>query len=55
MKPDLPIKMAARSKAWTVFAHSKDGAVGSNPSGGMFLFAFILSVALRVGRGLATG
>jgi hypothetical protein len=30
-----PITVAARSKAWTVFARSNTGIVGSNPSQGM--------------------
>jgi hypothetical protein len=30
-----PIKVAVRSKEWTVFAHSNTGIVGSNPTRGM--------------------
>jgi hypothetical protein len=30
--------MAARSKAWTVFARSKTETVGSNPAQGMDVF-----------------
>jgi hypothetical protein len=33
--------VAARSKAWTVFARSKTGVVGSNPTQA-WMFAFIL-------------
>jgi hypothetical protein len=30
-----PVKMAARSKVWTVFAHSNTGIVGSTPTWGL--------------------
>jgi hypothetical protein len=30
-----PVTVAARSKAWTVFAHSDAGIVGSNPTQSM--------------------
>jgi hypothetical protein len=37
------IRVAARSKAWTAFARSKAGIVGSNPTQSMnFVCAFIL-------------
>jgi hypothetical protein len=42
--------VAARSKAWTAFARSKAGIVGSNPNQGTDVCAFILCV----GSGLAT-
>jgi hypothetical protein len=41
----LPITVAARSKAWTVFARSDAGMVGSNPTQGMdvwCVYVFIL-------------
>jgi hypothetical protein len=31
----LPVTVAERSKAWTVFACSKTGIVGSNPAQGV--------------------
>jgi hypothetical protein len=31
----MPITVAARPKAWTVFARSNMGAMGSNPTQGM--------------------
>jgi hypothetical protein len=48
--------MAARSKAWTVFARSNAGIVGSNPIQGMDDCArsFCVCVVLCVGSGLAT-
>jgi hypothetical protein len=51
------ITVAARSEAWTVFARSNAGVVGSNPTQGMnvCLRLFCVCVALCVGRGLATG
>jgi hypothetical protein len=33
-----PITVAARSKTWTVFARSKAGIVGSNPTQGMDVY-----------------
>jgi hypothetical protein len=36
--------VAARSKAWTVFARSNNGIVGSNPAWGMDIYVFILFV-----------
>jgi hypothetical protein len=43
--------------AWTVFARSNSGIVGSNPNQGMNVFVqlFCVYVVLRVGSGLATG
>jgi hypothetical protein len=39
-----PITLAARSKAWTVFARSKAGIVGSNPNRGMDVCVCVYSV-----------
>jgi hypothetical protein len=52
-----PITVAARSKAWTVFARSNAGNVGSNPTQGMDVCVrlFCVCVVLCVGSGLATG
>jgi hypothetical protein len=36
--------VAARSKAWTVFARSDGGIVGSNPTQGMDVCVFVYSV-----------
>jgi hypothetical protein len=49
--------VAAQSKAWTVFARSNAGTVGSNPTQGIdvFLHLFYVYFVLCVGRGLATG
>jgi hypothetical protein len=47
----LPITVAARSKAWTVFALSNTGIMGSNQNSGKDVCVFVLScvqvVALR--------
>jgi hypothetical protein len=43
--------VAARSKAWTVFARSDTGIVGSNPTQGMDVYVRLLQ---WVGRDLAT-
>jgi hypothetical protein len=53
----LPITVAARSKAWTVFACSNTGIVGSNPTRGMDVCVrlFCVCVVLCVGSGLAMG
>jgi hypothetical protein len=47
---------AARSKAWTVFARSNTGLVGSNPTEGMYVCVrlFCVFVVLCVGSGLTT-
>jgi hypothetical protein len=52
-----PITVAARSKAWTVFAHSNPGIVGSNFTQGrdVCVRLFCVYVVLCVGSGLATG
>jgi hypothetical protein len=53
-----PITVAARSKAWIVFARSNAGIVGSNPAQGMDVCSvclFCVCVVLCVGSGLVTG
>jgi hypothetical protein len=52
-----PITVAARSKAWTVFARSNTGIVGFNPTRGMDISVrlFCLCVVLYVSSGHATG
>jgi hypothetical protein len=52
-----PITVAARSKAWTVFARSNTGDVGSNPTQGMDVCVrlFCVCAVLCVGSGFATG
>jgi hypothetical protein len=55
-----PVTVAERSKAWTVFARSEAGIVGSNPTKGMDVWCvcvcafFCVYVALCLARGLAT-
>jgi hypothetical protein len=51
------IIVAARSKAWTVFARSSAGIVLSIPTQGMYICVhlFCVCVVLCVGSGLATG
>jgi hypothetical protein len=53
----MPSTVAAQSKAWTVFARSDAGIVGSNSTQGMdvFMRLFCICIVLCVGRGLATG
>jgi hypothetical protein len=55
--PTLPITVAAHSMAWTVFARSNAGIVGSNPPQDMDVCVrlFCVCVVLCVGTGLATG
>jgi hypothetical protein len=48
-----PITMATQSKAWIVFAHSKTGIMGSNPTQDMDVRLRLSCVC--VGNGLATG
>jgi hypothetical protein len=50
------VTVAARSKAWTVFARSDAGIVGSNLTQGMDVCVrlFCVCVVLCLGRGLAT-
>jgi hypothetical protein len=52
----VPITGAARSKAWTVFAHSNTGIVGLNPTRGknVCVHLFCVCVVLCVGSGLET-
>jgi hypothetical protein len=52
-----PISVTVRSKAWTVFARSNAGIVGSNPTQGMDVYErlFCFCFVLCVGIGLATG
>jgi hypothetical protein len=53
----LPITVAARSKARTIFVLSNTGIVGSNPNWGMdvCVHLFCVCVVLCAGSGLATG
>jgi hypothetical protein len=52
----VPTTVAAQSKAWTVFARSNTGIVGSNPTQGMVVCVRLFCcVVLCVGSGLATG
>jgi hypothetical protein len=44
-----PITLAARSKAWTVFARSNAGIVDSNPTQGMVVCVCIYSVFVLSG------
>jgi hypothetical protein len=53
-----PRPIDTRLTAWTVFARSKAGIVGSNPTQGMdvcIVFVYSVCVVLWVGRGLAPG
>jgi hypothetical protein len=54
IRSTLPITVAAWSKAWTVFARSKDGIVGSNPTQGMDVRIVCVYSLCCVGRGFAT-
>jgi hypothetical protein len=47
--------VSARSKAWTVFAHSNTGVVGSNPTRGMNVCIYSFFVLSCVGSSLAAG
>jgi hypothetical protein len=53
----LPITVAPRSKAWTVFTRSNAGIVGSNPTQDVVVCVrlFFVCVLLCVGSGLAAG
>jgi hypothetical protein len=53
----LPITVTAQSRAWTLFARSNAGIVGSNPTQGMdvCLRFFCVCVVLCEDSGLATG
>jgi hypothetical protein len=52
----MPITVGARSKAWTVFAPSNTGIMGSNSTLGMDVCVrlFCVCVVLCVGTGFAT-
>jgi hypothetical protein len=52
-----PITVAAQSKAWTVFARSNAGIVGSNLTQGLDIYVRLpcVCVVLCVGSGLASG
>jgi hypothetical protein len=51
---EIPITVAAQSKAWTVFARSNTDIVGSNPTQGMddCVHLFCVCVVLCVGSAL---
>jgi hypothetical protein len=51
----MPITETSRSKAWTVFARSNTGIVGSNPTQGMDVCVYSVFVLSCVGSGLPTG
>jgi hypothetical protein len=53
----VPLTVAARSKALTVFAGLKAGIAGSNPTQNVEVCVrlFCVCIVLRVGSGLATG
>jgi hypothetical protein len=53
----VPITVATRSRAWTVFAHSNTGIMGSNPTRGIEVCLPLLCVCvvLCVDSGLTTG
>jgi hypothetical protein len=57
IRRQLPITVAAWSKAQIVFARSKAGIVGSNPTEGteVCVRLICICVVLYVGSGLATG
>jgi hypothetical protein len=50
----MPITVAARAKACTVFARSNTGVVGSNPTPGMYVCVRLFCVC-AAGSDLATG
>jgi hypothetical protein len=54
---NFPITVAARSKAWTVFARSNNGIMGLNPTRGMdvCLHLFCVCIVLCVGSSLTRG
>jgi hypothetical protein len=56
-KKTMPITLVVLSKAWTVFARSDAGIVGSNPTQGMDICVhlFCVYVVLCVDIGLSTG
>jgi hypothetical protein len=51
----MPVTVAERSKACTVFARSEAGIVSSNPTQGMDVWCvYVFILCLCTGRGLAT-
>jgi hypothetical protein len=48
MMTDLPITVAARSKAWTLFAPWNTGIMGLNPTRGMYMSLCVYSVCVQV-------
>jgi hypothetical protein len=48
----MPVTVATRSKAWTVFARSNAGIVGSNPTRGMDVCVRLFCVVLCAGSAL---
>jgi hypothetical protein len=52
-----PIRVAALSKSWTIFARLNSGVVGSNPTQGIDVCVrlYCVCVVLCVGTGLAKG
>jgi hypothetical protein len=44
----MPVMVAERSKACTVFAHSEGGTVGSNPTQGMDVYSVCVCVRFSV-------
>jgi hypothetical protein len=49
----MPVTVAEQSKAWSVFARSEAGIVGSNPIQGMdvwYVYVFILGLCSPVFR-----
>jgi hypothetical protein len=56
LKSPSPITLVARSKAWTVFAGSNSGIVGSDPTQAwMSVCVYSVFVLVCVGSGLAMG
>jgi hypothetical protein len=52
----MPITVVARCEAWTVFARSNTGIVGSNPFQGMDMYVYsVFCVVLCIGSGLEMG
>jgi hypothetical protein len=42
----MPILVTERSKAWTIFARSNAGIVGSNPTQGMDVCVYVYSMLM---------
>jgi hypothetical protein len=56
IKYGVPVTVAERSKAWTVFARAEAGTVYSNPTQGMVVYCLCcmcVVLCLCIGRGLA--